>query len=192
MSRAVHKLDQYIDSMPEKKLRLLTISDGSLHDQQETLSAASKLANKIKGNYMINSQAIRLFTSYSEPDTRGLASILQLNSTCTTYLKDINAHMSDIQIVNEIKDLFETILENLIAISSSIASKDNTYGKQILEQVINSLLDNPKLQSCKNVRDLESLYPAEYWIEFTPEILTALSKTVGLRVLASQRLIWND
>ena len=59
--------------------RILTISDGDVWDQKETLNSASEFAAKIKGQYSINSQAIRFFTSSSQPDTTALSSVLQLN-----------------------------------------------------------------------------------------------------------------
>ena len=57
--------------------RILVLSDGELCDQVETINAVSKLKDYLK-NKKINSQAVRLFTSSTQPDTRGMASIIQL------------------------------------------------------------------------------------------------------------------
>ena len=62
MSGAIMKLEQFLSQLDSPKLRILTISDGDLHDQDLTLDKASILSQKIR-KLIINSQAIRLFTS---------------------------------------------------------------------------------------------------------------------------------
>jgi uncharacterized membrane protein YkvA (DUF1232 family) len=63
-------------------LRILAISDGKLHDQNDTKDAGKLLYNEYKNNFKINSQAIRLKTSSnSNPDTTGISSILIFNNT---------------------------------------------------------------------------------------------------------------
>ena len=44
---------------PNSSYRILTLSDGDLHDSKPTSNAASEFYNKIKGKFNINSQAIR-------------------------------------------------------------------------------------------------------------------------------------
>ena len=74
-----------------KSYRILTLSDGILGDSRQTSNCASEFYNKIKGKFRINSQAIRFFSSrYANPDTLGLASVIQLNSVCQATLLDIN------------------------------------------------------------------------------------------------------
>ena len=51
----------------------------------------------------INSQAIRFFSSsFANPDTMGLASVMQLNTIKDTNLIDINASDTTSKIVGEI------------------------------------------------------------------------------------------
>jgi hypothetical protein len=110
MHYAVQNLDKLLQNytLPNVKqnIRLLSISDGMLHDQLETLNLASDLFSKIKDSFTINSQAIRLFTSSCEPDTRGLSSMLQFNTISTPQLIDIDANNSSENITDSIVELF--------------------------------------------------------------------------------------
>jgi Mg-chelatase subunit ChlD len=73
-----------------KPVRLLTISDGQVQDQVETEMAAARFVEFLKTkNFTINSQAVRLFTSSSQPDTTALCSLLLLNNLTTSQLTDI-------------------------------------------------------------------------------------------------------
>ena len=86
--------------------RILTISDGDVWDQKETLKSASEFAAKIKGQYSINSQAIRFFTSSSQPDTTALSSVLQLNTIGEAKLIDIDSTQDNDLIVSTLSSLF--------------------------------------------------------------------------------------
>ena len=87
--------------------RILTLSDGILRDSRETSNSASEFYNKIKGKFRINSQAIRFFSSrYANPDTLGLASVIQLNSINQATLLDINANDDETLIVDQLSKLF--------------------------------------------------------------------------------------
>ena len=86
--------------------RILTISDGDVHDQLETVEKACLLAKEIKGKITINSQAIRFFTSSSQPDTRALSSVLQFSSIGEPSLIDIDAHTNIDEISGLICSLF--------------------------------------------------------------------------------------
>ena len=87
--------------------RILTLSDGDLFDSLETSNCASEFYNKIKGKYRINSQAIRFFSSnYANPDTLGLASVIQLNSVNQATLLDINANDDATLIADQLSKLF--------------------------------------------------------------------------------------
>ena len=88
MTPSIRDLEKVITGSKNKKFRILTISDGELGDQDLTVKTATELAKKIAGSNTIKSSAIRLFTSSSQPDTRGLASILQLNTIGNTKLID--------------------------------------------------------------------------------------------------------
>jgi hypothetical protein len=100
MAPCIDNLKRVIDEAPCKQFRILTISDGDLNDQIQTINAATKLASEINGKYMIRSTAIRLFTSSQQPDTRGLASILQLNNVGETNLLDFECPSIDEEFVN--------------------------------------------------------------------------------------------
>ena len=87
--------------------RILTLSDGDLHDSRDTSNKASEFYNKIKGKYKINSQAIRFFSSsYANPDTLGLASVIQFNTVKQATLLDVNAHDENEKIADELSKLF--------------------------------------------------------------------------------------
>ena len=73
--------------------RVLTLSDGEIVVAEERKNVpilASELSDTLKGNFKINSQAIRYFTSSAQPDTLALASVLQLNTIKEANLIDIN------------------------------------------------------------------------------------------------------
>lgn len=105
MSTAIRSLREYFMRKQPDKLRILSISDGALHDQIQTVNTASQLAKQV-GATTINSQAIRFFTSSSQPDTRGLASVLQFNTIKQTNLVDIPSSTSDDIIVATMVSLF--------------------------------------------------------------------------------------
>lgn len=87
--------------------RILTLSDGELHDSRETSNKASEFYNKIKGKYSINSQAVRFFSSNdADPDTLGLASVIQLNTIKDTTLLDVNARDDESIIADKLSKLF--------------------------------------------------------------------------------------
>ena len=90
MHPVVDLLYKSITNCDKKNIRILTISDGILDDQTETLQKASSIAEQLKKSYRINSQAIRFFTSENQPDTRGLSAFLQFNNTGHANLVDIS------------------------------------------------------------------------------------------------------
>ena len=98
--------------------RILTISDGDVFDQTETLQNGSEFAAKIKGKYSINSQAVRFFTSSSQPDTTALSSVLQLNTVKKSTLIDINSAQDDNEIVDILYPLFIDDLDSNIILQS--------------------------------------------------------------------------
>ena len=98
--------------------RILTISDGDVMYQKETLQIASEFAAKIKGKYSINSQAVRFFTSSSQPDTTALSSVLQLSTVGKPTLIDIDSHQDDNKIVDILYPLFIDDLDSNIKLQS--------------------------------------------------------------------------
>ena len=109
MSCAVDKLYEMIkkNEINNKILRILSISDGELHDQDSTMNSAEKLKQLlISGNKVVNSQAIRLKTGLSEPDTRGLSSMIQLSTLGKQMLIDVDSSDIEDKIIEEMKNLF--------------------------------------------------------------------------------------
>ena len=106
----MHGVFQELDKIlvnEKSAYRILTLSDGDLHDSRETSNKASEFYNKIKGKYKINSQAIRFFSSsYANPDTLGLASVIQFNTVKQATLLDVNAHDENEKIADELSKLF--------------------------------------------------------------------------------------
>ena len=103
MSKALEQLENVLTNFEEGiSIRILVFSDGELHDQEQTMQLSSKIAEKFKGKFSINSQAIRYYTSsWGEPDTRGLSSVLQLNSINTTpKLEDIE-HNVEVNVISD-------------------------------------------------------------------------------------------
>ena len=98
--------------------RILTISDGDVECQTETLQIASEFAAKIKGKYSINSQAVRFFTSSCQPDTTALSSVLQLNTVGKPTLIDIDSNQDDNKIVDILYSLFIDDLDSNIKLQS--------------------------------------------------------------------------
>jgi hypothetical protein len=108
MAEAVrHMYLHVVNNCKGKKIRLLTVSDGELHDQYETLTAATNCSEILKDTNIVNSQAVRLFTSLQQPDTRGLASVLQINNINKASLIDINCNNSNDNIITQFVKLFE-------------------------------------------------------------------------------------
>jgi hypothetical protein len=92
----------------KKPVRILTISDGEVSDRKETEREVSKLVDLLKiKNLTINSQAVRLFTSSTQPDTAALCSLLQLNNATTSQLIDISGFEDDEVIIDKIVKLFK-------------------------------------------------------------------------------------
>ena len=104
--------------------RILTLSDGDLDDSEQTSNKASEFYNKIKGKFRINSQAIRFFSSdYANPDTLGLASVIQFNNVNQATLLDINARDDESLIADQLSKLF--INDGLDTKISLLSDKNN-------------------------------------------------------------------
>jgi hypothetical protein len=120
MKPAINNLRKVITESSLKQFRILTISDGELHDQLDTLNSATLLSNEIKGKYVIHSSAIRLFTSTQQPDTRGLSSILQLNNINQTKLIDFQCPSIDEEFVNVFSC---ALMDNLGSVARLVSSE---------------------------------------------------------------------
>ena len=117
MREAFNVLDNIIHTK-QTCFRILTISDGNVMYQKETLQIASEFAAKIKGKYSINSQAVRFFTSSWQPDTTALSSVLQLSTVGKPTLIDIDSHQDDNKIVDILYPLFIDDLDSNIKLQS--------------------------------------------------------------------------
>ena len=92
MAPAILKLHEKFSELHNSfvAIRLLTLSDGIIHDPNETKTAAADLVRKLGLNHLtINSHAVRLFTSSSQPETTAISSLLQLNNVIKPQLVDI-------------------------------------------------------------------------------------------------------
>ena len=94
MQYALKNLKNFLEKYnTNKNVRILAISDGELFDQEETVKYSNEIVNVIKqNNLLVNSQAIRFFTSSCQPDTRGLSSCLQFSNVTTPTLIDIKGY----------------------------------------------------------------------------------------------------
>ena len=122
MAPGITTLTQFIRNELSKdchSLRILTISDGEVHDQENVQTQAAQLAALIKNKYIINSQAVRLFTSSAQPDTRAVSSLLQLNNVSNVNLLDLKTTLSNKEISDTIASLFSRDSLNRHAILKS-------------------------------------------------------------------------
>lgn len=103
---ALHKLlERFANDSP---IRVLTVSDGDIGDHSSAANETKKLTEFLAGtDLMINSQAVRLFTSSSQPDTKAVAYLLQINNTVATQLYDAKDSLPDETIATEIAKLFQ-------------------------------------------------------------------------------------
>jgi len=108
-----------------KQFRIIAISDGALHDQENTIKKSSELALLLKEyQNLISTTAFRMFTSSSQPDTRGLTSILRLNTNNDAKLIDIdfaNYEYSD-EIVS---DIISSSIKDDLGLNTLLRLNDN-------------------------------------------------------------------
>lgn len=99
MAIAIKRLMQDLTKLAEsgngsgnRPLRILTLTDGELGDQEQTLEDAQRLRGLLEGQWLVNSQAVRIFTSSSQPDTRGLSGMMQLSTVKQSKLLDVDMY----------------------------------------------------------------------------------------------------
>jgi hypothetical protein len=133
-------------------LRLLTISDGEVSDQDDVQNNASKLASLIKNDFMINSQAVRLFTSSSQPDTRAVSSLLQLNNSSNVHLLDLKTSLTDDEMCATIASLFK---EDSLHQHATLTSSEKIFRNHPWQNQANKSID---------------LFPGEniFWLDHLP------------------------
>ena len=109
MTQAIVQLGKLLESIPQNKnIRILTISDGGLNDQTETAKTSSRVFKQFSGKLNCSSQAIRYNTSsYGQPDTKGLSSVLQFNTSGESHLLDIDYTNALASTASKIVEMFE-------------------------------------------------------------------------------------
>ncbi|XP_037045864.1 uncharacterized protein LOC119081243 isoform X2 [Bradysia coprophila] len=102
-------LESIQQNYPGQPIRVLTVCDGSISDPERAEEEMKKVVDFLATTeMMINSQALRLFTSKEQPDTRALSYLLQINNTVATNLCDIAATSSNETISSAIATLFQS------------------------------------------------------------------------------------
>ena len=120
-------------------VRIITISDGQIFDQPQTKIAADDLCSEFKNSIRINSQAIQIFSSsYANPDSIALCSLLQLNNTKSSLLGNIfGDSMSEDEQVGKISDLIKGDgLEFCLELKTDLASlKKNLWDAKFINKL---------------------------------------------------------
>ena len=184
--------------------RILTLSDGILGDSQLTSNKASEFYNKIKGKYRINSQAIRFFSSdYANPDTLGLASVIQFNSINQATLLDINSRDDESLIADQLSKLF---INDGLDIKISLLSDKNNIQSAPWESKTNEIglfqgrnifwLDDISKFSVKineenpikvNIVNAEDINTENYGVILADKIKEYISKLKILKILSNNK-----
>jgi len=122
MKGVFHALQTQLD-VSNPFVQLLAVSDGRVNDQQQTAEAATKVASALKPHYQIESRAVRLLTSLSaQPDTKALASILQLNTHSAATLLDLKGETSEIkEMPKKIANMFSQVQHKSFKLQSNSA-----------------------------------------------------------------------
>ena len=125
---ALNLLEEYVKEIAaDIPIRILTISDGEIADQDESVKKASELA-LLLANHTVCCKAVRYFTSRAEPETRGLASVLQFDSVGDSRLKDINPRTMRYE---ELIAAFSTLLEDGLGNSATLEAIPNDILKNL-------------------------------------------------------------
>ena len=105
MAKSYDLLETIFNTSKEKcnNFRILVISDGKLHDQNDTKQKGELLYKKNKNIFKINSQAIRLQTGSKTPDSSGIISFLKFNNVKSCELVSLES--------KEISNLSQKIIE---------------------------------------------------------------------------------
>lgn len=128
MAGAIEELKKLLLTLTkdQKAVRVLTVSDGMVDDQENTQKHAEELAKFTEQKFEINSQAVRLFTSYCQPDTRAISSVLRLNNLTNVNLLDLSQQLSDDEIINSIVNLYT---DDCLTYQIVMNSEENLFKK---------------------------------------------------------------
>ena len=192
MSCAVDMLYTTISSkkFENEIYRILTITDGELHDQDETMKSADKLKKLfLEKNFVVNSQSVRLLTGYDEPDTRGMSSMLQLSTNGKPMIIDINCNdLDDKKISLLISNLFindglgdsvileSTLKENCLQEEPWSSPKNSIY----LFSGNNSFWINLKISKEEICKEIENNFIVNYKDGTKSKIKCYITDDIGI------------
>ncbi|ARF10430.1 hypothetical protein Hokovirus_1_309 [Hokovirus HKV1] len=108
------ELEKIIQQDQNKVYRVLVISDGDVHDMDKIIESSNITSLTLK-SYCMDVHCVRYFTSSSHPDTRALATFLQLNTINKGNLIDINSKLPNDTIVDMLASLFQKINNNVLS-----------------------------------------------------------------------------
>ena len=134
-------------------LRILTLTDGELGDQEVSLAAAGRLRSLLEGR-QVNSQAVRIFTSSSQPDTRGLTGMMQISNSRSATLLDI--------------DMYRNSMSAIAGLMANLFKDDGLANQIVLESTEAAMLPAPWKAAVKAL----SLRPGEniFWLKDLPQL----------------------
>lgn len=164
MAGAVKEFHELFTTFDDNQpIRLLTISDGEVHDEGEVIEAGAELSKLVSSSKTsINSQAVRLFTSSCQPDTTALCSLLQVNNVKSSQLADISASLSEQEIATQMTQLF---IDDGFSNGLPMTSSTPMFSKYPWDE---KLLDKLTLITGENVFWMKQAPTSEILIEETP------------------------
>jgi Mg-chelatase subunit ChlD len=189
MAPAIEKLHEHLSQIStDKFVRILTISDGEVHDQANVTTASARIYRYASSiDAQINSQAVRLFTSSCQPDTTALCSLLQLNNATPSTLLDIPASTAPKEIAALMEKLFHNDISNK---TSQITADSQIFFKNPWDS---APTDSLWLHSGENIFWIKELPTASHNIKIDMEQLREIKVETeltlgGFHALVEQKL----
>ena len=109
MAPSIDKLREILGQHKFENVRIMVISDGDLHDQEETLCRATTISSLLKSNINVSCRGVRFMTSgNANPDTRGISSVLQFNTIGDTVLYNISANNKASYVSEQLASMFSS------------------------------------------------------------------------------------
>lgn len=162
MSGVFSELQTELDAA-NPRVQLLALSDGGVSDQLKAAEAAASAATLLKASFQIEARAVRLFTSGNgQPDTRALASVLQLNTDTAANLVDVNMDIPPSEMAELMSGMFEGAFgASFVLESSAPVLQMQPWGEA---------------KNCINLR----LGLNAFWVESLPEGMTLSGRPVSM------------
>lgn len=88
-----------------------------------------------------------------------------------------------ITLLKDIKTDLDGRLDQLVSLVDRQQRRANQAIDQMIDEVLTTLLTDERLRECKTTEELEELYPATFWKEYTPDILDQLVEMGVVRVM---------